>query len=64
MMGFVLVREDGQYVAPAGSVRSYTFSIVRARKFDTREAAEADRCGNESIEMANSLRSKYGLFSE
>lgn len=46
---YVLVRnEDGAFVAPPGSIKSYTHSIQHARRFDTIEAAEAERCGNES----------------
>ncbi len=38
---------SGMYVAIAGSKNSYTTSLERARKFPTREAAQADCCGNE-----------------
>ena len=51
-MKYLLKRTDqgGGYVAPAGSAKSYTHNINRARRFDTREAAEAERCpGNEVI---------------
>lgn len=52
MSGFVLRRTDqgGGYVAPAGSAKSYTHNKQRARVYPTREAAEADRCENETIE--------------
>lgn len=50
-MAFVLKRTDqgGGYVAPAGSAKSYTRSKARARRYATREEANADRCGNEVI---------------
>ena len=32
------------YVAMPGSNKSYTRSIIKARKFPTREAAEIERC--------------------
>lgn len=39
-----------EYVAPAGSVRSFTPFISRARRFTTREQAEAECCpDNERI---------------
>ena len=41
--------EDGAYVAPLGSVSSYTRSLQHARVFTTREDAQLDCCGNESI---------------
>jgi hypothetical protein len=50
MMGFVLVRhEDGKFVCPPGSEQSYTKDLAKARIYPTREAAEKDKCGNESV---------------
>jgi hypothetical protein len=47
---YVLKRnEDGAYVAQPGSASSYTNNIRAARKFPTREAAQADACGNEHV---------------
>ena len=47
---FVLVRhEDGKFVCPAGSEKSYASDLAKARIYPTREAAEADKCGNESV---------------
>lgn len=54
-MAFLLRRTDqgGGYVAPQGSRKSYTPHRAKARRYPTREAAEADRCpGNEAIEEA------------
>lgn len=51
-MKYVIKRTDqgGGYVAPAGSKKSYTRDIMNARRFDTKEEAEADRCeGNERV---------------
>lgn len=41
---FVIVREDGKYVAPPGRQHSYTSKLQHARVFASREAAERDRC--------------------
>lgn len=48
-MSWVIRRTDqwGGYVAPAGSNKSYTPMVSRARRYTTREAAQADCCGNE-----------------
>ena len=48
-MNFVLKREDGKFVAHPGSEKSYTRKIELARVYFSREAAEADKCGNETI---------------
>jgi len=37
------------YVAPSGSDKAYV-TRQKARRFQAREQAEAERCGNESIE--------------
>lgn len=42
-------RKPARYVAQPGSKRSYTTRLQNARVFPTREAAQADACGNESI---------------
>lgn len=48
-MTYVLRRhEDGKFVTPPGSAKSYTARLRDARRFATKEAAEADACGNES----------------
>jgi len=47
---FALQRiEDGKYVASPGSKNSYTTRLELARKYQTREQAQADACGNERI---------------
>ena len=47
---------DGAYVNQPGSRSSYTRSLDKARKFATREAAEADHCpGNERIVQVSDL---------
>lgn len=46
---FVIRRNDGAFVARPGSKKSYTKSLLSARTFATREAALADKCGNESV---------------
>lgn len=52
---FVIKRDDGKYVAQSGSQNSYTNRLENAKKFDTREAAEADRCGNEYVVSVDSI---------
>jgi hypothetical protein len=46
-MAYVIQREDGKYVAVHGSQHSYTSKLERAQIYDTREAADRDRCDNE-----------------
>jgi len=49
MTGWLLMREKHPpFVAPPGQEKSYT-TRDKARVFPTREAAEAERCGNETI---------------
>lgn len=48
-MSYVLVRDDGAFCAPPGQKRSYTRDLTKARQFPTREAADRERCENESI---------------
>lgn len=48
--------EDGKFVAKVGSKSSYTNALQNARKFATREAAEADCCGNErAVSLAEAM---------
>lgn len=58
MSGYVLRRTDqgGGYVAESGSDKSYTHQLENAKRFPTREAADADRCkGNEVIVPVDQL---------
>ena len=54
-MSFIIARRHAEsrrieYVAEPGSRRSFTHMASRARRFTTREQAEAERCpGNEWI---------------
>jgi hypothetical protein len=48
MMPYV-IKNGHRYVTPPGSYRSYTPYLQNARKFDTREQAEREACGNESV---------------
>lgn len=51
-MSYVICRMDRRrptYAAPAGSKLSYTRELSKARRYPTREAAEADCCGNEEV---------------
>lgn len=53
---YVLIRnEDGKYVAPPGREHSYTSKLEKARIFPTKDAAEADKCGNERAVPVSSL---------
>lgn len=53
---YVLQRhKDDRYVAESGTASSYTRSLERARKFPTREAAQAEKCGNETVIDVNLL---------
>lgn len=51
MMSFVLQRTDqgGGFVAQDGSGQTYTHSIRLAKKYSTREAADADRCPDNEV---------------
>jgi len=49
-MSFVLVRnEDQKFVCPPGAEKSYTSDLSKARIYPTGEAAEIDKCGNETV---------------
>lgn len=49
-MAYVIRRnDDGKYVAPSGSLQSYTRSLEKARVYPTKDAAEAVKCGNETV---------------
>ncbi len=53
MTKYVLRRTDqgGGYVKNFGGTSSYTQSLQHARRYESHEAAEADRCqGNEVVE--------------
>lgn len=55
-MKYVIQRTDGAFVAPPGSPHSYTQSIFKARKFDTRQAAESEVCpANERVRSTEEL---------
>lgn len=51
-MAYIIRRLDqgGGFVAPPGSEKSYTRNRLAARRFPSREAAQADACGNETVE--------------
>ena len=53
---FIIRRQDqrGGYVAEPGSAKSYTRDRAKARRFPTREAAQAEACGNEVVISAHS----------
>lgn len=47
---WVIRRDTGGYVAPAGSKKSYARTKRGARRFPSYEAAKAECCGNERPE--------------
>lgn len=48
-MSYVLKKNGaGLFVTPPGSAASYTPDLRRARRYETKEAAERDACGNET----------------
>jgi hypothetical protein len=54
-----VIKNAGRYVAEPGSVSSFTLSLEYARTFPTREAAEREKCGNETIvEVSSILRGR------
>ena len=58
MTHYVLVREDGKYVARFGGERSYTNKLQNAQPFTPGEV-ERHRCGNEhavTLEEAMGIR--------
>jgi len=53
-MPYVIVRNDGAFVAPAGSRSSYAWALQRARIFSTQEAAERELCPeNETVQSVD-----------
>jgi len=46
---FVIRREDGKFMTPLGSKRSYDSSLQNARVFTSRSSAESEKCSNESV---------------
>ena len=48
-MVYVLIREDGKFVTLPGSDHSYTDKLQYARSFASKDDAECEQCGNESV---------------
>lgn len=49
-MAYVIQRnEDAKFTAPPGQQHSYTRKLQAAWTFPTREAAQAQACGNETV---------------
>jgi len=44
-----IIKKGCLYVANSGSKNSYTNRIEKARKFPTKEQAEKEKCGNETV---------------
>lgn len=47
--------DDAKFVARPGSQHSYTNRLQDARVFQTRDDAERERCGNETIVLVDNL---------
>ena len=60
---WVIRNSNGLYVAQAGSKSSFTSSLEKARKFNSRESAQADCCGNEHPESVDAILGR-STFSE
>lgn len=52
---YVIVRNDGMYVAKPGRECSYTKMLENARIFRIRDKAERERCGNETVRSVESI---------
>jgi hypothetical protein len=52
---YVIMRRYREYVARPGSLRSYTRSLEDARKFETREEAERNKCGDETVKNVSDI---------
>lgn len=49
MTDWILRRnEDGKFVNQPGALKSYITNASRAQRFPTREAADANKCDNET----------------
>lgn len=58
--GYVMVRNDGKYVAAPGSEHSYTDKLEKARRFDSRDAAEKERCvENERVQSIDTMLTPF-----
>lgn len=56
MSRYVIKRtEDGLYVSPNGSPRSYTPKLERARVWSDKDKAQAECCGNEFVANVEDL---------
>lgn len=54
--GYVIMKDDGMFVAMPGSAGSYTSNLLKARRFLSRGAAENERCvENETVVSVASL---------
>lgn len=59
-MSYVIKNIDtGKYVSAPGRKKSYTTKLEYARIFPTREAADGDKCGNETVIDVDDLIRRY-----
>lgn len=61
-MFIILNLEKNKMVAKPGSVHSYTGNPCEAQLFKTREDAEKNKCGNETVLDAMNVFSIYPSF--
>jgi hypothetical protein len=53
---YIIVREDGKFVARNGSEYSYTDKLQEAKRYDSLEQAKRDCCfGNESVRTVSEI---------
>lgn len=43
-----VIKNQGRYVTWPGCPSSFTYRLEAARKFDSKDAAEREKCGNET----------------
>ena len=60
MDGYVIVRrEDGKFVTPPGSEKSFTSNLQKARVYPNKSTAESDCCvENESVRPVSDFINK------
>ena len=57
-LGSFLTRSNAhfqKYVTPSGSEQSYTSDLSKAQVYTSREKADSNRCGNESVVPLSSI---------
>ena len=64
-MKYLLMKTDspkrGYWVNQSGRHNSYTNDILEARKFDSRQQAEDNACGNEAPVSVDKILGRHGF---